>query len=363
MPEDRFDAIIVGAGVAGGAAAYVLAEAGLEVLLLERGDAPGSKNITGGRLYTHNLERLIPGFVAEAPLQRRVVKESVTLLTGGSGVTLDFESRLPAGGSSDSYTILRAEFDQWLAGKAEQAGCQLALPVRVDDLLRKDGQVCGIIAGPDEIEAEVVILAEGVNGLLSQKAGIKQEVKPVQVAVGIKEIIELPPSVINDRFHVEDGEGAARMFVGAPTGGLIGGGFLYTNKESLSLGLVFNVGGLAALHKIPDLLEDFKQHPVDQTPHCRRRKRGIFRPSGARGRSFHVAHPVCRPLAGGGRCRRAGGQFRLHGEGHGPCHCFGAGGGGNGDRSQAAERLQPKDFGAISGKAGRRLCLERPQVL
>ena len=92
MSEDRFDAIIVGAGVAGGAAAYVLAEAGLEVLLLERGDAPGSKNMTGGRLYGHSLERLMPGFAAQAPVQRRVVKESVTLLTGESGVTLDFES-------------------------------------------------------------------------------------------------------------------------------------------------------------------------------------------------------------------------------------------------------------------------------
>ena len=109
----------------------------------------------------------------------------------------------------------------------------------------------------------MVILAEGVNGLLSQKAGVKKELKPAEVAVGIKEIIELPSSVINDRFHVEDGEGAARLFVGAPTLGLIGGGFLYTNKESLSLGLVFNVGGLAGSpHNIPDLLEDFKQHPV-----------------------------------------------------------------------------------------------------
>ena len=49
--DDKFDAIIVGAGLAGSAAALKLAQAGLEVVLVERGPYPGSKNLSGGVLY------------------------------------------------------------------------------------------------------------------------------------------------------------------------------------------------------------------------------------------------------------------------------------------------------------------------
>jgi len=48
---DKIDAIVVGGGLAGLSAAYRLADAGKQVILLERGDAPGSKNVTGGRIY------------------------------------------------------------------------------------------------------------------------------------------------------------------------------------------------------------------------------------------------------------------------------------------------------------------------
>ena len=50
-----FDVIVVGAGCAGSAAACVLAREGKGVLLVERGTDAGSKNMTGGRIYTHAL--------------------------------------------------------------------------------------------------------------------------------------------------------------------------------------------------------------------------------------------------------------------------------------------------------------------
>ena len=49
-----FDAIVVGAGCAGSVAAYELAKAGKEVLLIERGNFAGAKNMTGGRIYAHS---------------------------------------------------------------------------------------------------------------------------------------------------------------------------------------------------------------------------------------------------------------------------------------------------------------------
>lgn len=265
MAEERFDVIVVGAGLAGCVAGYMLANQGLEVLVIERGDTPGSKNMTGGRLYAHSLEKIIPGFAKEAPVERKVVKEMITMMTPESSVSFDFQSTLLVGEQKESFTVVRAEFDRWLAEKAEEAGAIIASGVRVDDLLYKDGKIAGVIAGEDEMEADVVILADGVNSLLAQKANLKQELKPSQVAVGLKEIIELPASVIEDRFNLREGEGAARLFVGDCTKGRVGGGFLYTNKNSISLGLVFTLADLIGSdQKIPEMLDSFKQHPSIQ---------------------------------------------------------------------------------------------------
>ena len=262
MSDDGYDVIVVGAGVAGSTAAYVMAKAGLAVLLLERGDTAGSKNLTGGRLYTHSLEKIMPGFAETAPLQRRVVRESLSMLTSDSAVTMDYhDGALPDAGR-DSYTVLRAEFDEWLAEQAETAGCDLATGVRVDDLIRENGRIKGVIADEDELEAQSVILADGVNSLLAQRSGFKKELQPSQVAVGVKEIIKLPIERINDRFGLTDDQGAARLFVGNVTNGIPGGGFLYTNRDSVSLGLVVNVEAIAGQkEQLPQIMEDFKSHP------------------------------------------------------------------------------------------------------
>jgi electron transfer flavoprotein-quinone oxidoreductase len=262
MPD--YDAIVVGAGLAGSTAAYCLAKAGLGVLMLERGDAPGSKNCSGGRLYAHSLEKIIPGFAQKAPVQRLVTRETISLLTPGSAFSIDFQSRDPgAPRNAVSYTVLRTDFDAWLASEAEGAGCDVVCPARVDSLHMEDGHVAGVVAGEDTLTADIVILADGVNSLLAQQAGLKKELATHSVGVGCKELIELPEQVINDRFGVESGEGVARLFAGDPTMGLVGGGFLYTNKGSVSLGLVLTVHDIAtSATRLPDMLDRFKLHPA-----------------------------------------------------------------------------------------------------
>ena len=90
MSEDKMDAVIVGGGLAGLCAAYRLLEAGRQVILLERGDACGSKNVTGGRIYVGPLRQYIPEILEEAPFERPVVKEIVTLLDEGSSVQAEY---------------------------------------------------------------------------------------------------------------------------------------------------------------------------------------------------------------------------------------------------------------------------------
>jgi electron transfer flavoprotein-quinone oxidoreductase len=263
MSDDRFDVIIVGGGIAGTVAGYLLAREGLAVMLVERGNYAGSKNMTGGRIYSYGLGRIFPNFVQEAPLERKITREKISLMTAESNVTLDFYSEMLGLPGSDSYSVLRGVFDQWLAEKAEEAGVQLVAGIRIDDLLVREGKVCGVIAGNDELEADITILADGVNSLLAQKIGFCEELKPHQVSVGVKEVIGLPARVIEDRFGCRENEGTAWLFAGTPSGGRSGGGFLYTNKESISLGIVCTLSDLVnGTKSVPQLLEDFKQHPV-----------------------------------------------------------------------------------------------------
>ena len=216
MSDDRFDCVIVGAGCAGSVAAYQLASAGMAVLVVERGPFAGAKNMTGGRIYTHSLEKVFPNFRDEAPLQRRITREKISLVAPDSMFTVDFTANGLREGAAESYSVLRGPFDQWLAEQAEAAGAEFIYGIAVDDLIIREGKVCGIIADGDEVEARVTILADGANSQLVQKAGLAQgRPRPHQMAVGLKETLELPPSVIEDRFSLNPGGGAACCFAGS----------------------------------------------------------------------------------------------------------------------------------------------------
>lgn len=261
-----FDIIVVGSGCAGAVAAYTAASAGKSVLVVERGVFAGAKNMTGGRIYSHSLKKVFPDFEREAPLERRITHERMAFMDPASQLAVDFTSPELAEEGRDSYSVLRAPFDQWLAEKAEEAGAEYICGIAVEELLKDEGgKVVGVRAGEDEITAEVVIVAEGVNTLLCERSLGNPRPKANQMAVGIKEVFELPASQIEDRFLVPEGEGAAMLFVGDCTHGSVGGGFLYTNGDSISLGLVATISIAAdGANEVPvyQMLEDFKNHPA-----------------------------------------------------------------------------------------------------
>lgn len=262
MAEEKFDAIIVGGGLAGCVTGYVLAKAGLEVLIIERGNFPGSKNMTGGRLYAHSIEKIFPNFADEAPIERVISHEKISFIDEKNSVTMDYAAPADEIKDNRSYTVLRTKFDQWLAEKAESAGAAIIPGIRVDDVMTRNGKVCGVIAGGEEMEADVVVLADGVNSILGEKLGMVSKVTPHNCAVGVKEIIQLTKEQVNDRFSCNDNEGAACLFAGMPSDGYMGGGFIYTNEDSISLGVVFGLHNIEKAGKtIPQMLEDFKNHP------------------------------------------------------------------------------------------------------
>ena len=71
---DKVTCIVVGAGPAGSACAFALAQKGIETVLFERGRVPGEKNVSSFVLYTSELKRLIPDFRQDLPVERNVVR-------------------------------------------------------------------------------------------------------------------------------------------------------------------------------------------------------------------------------------------------------------------------------------------------
>jgi electron transfer flavoprotein-quinone oxidoreductase len=261
---EKFDVIVVGAGLAGLATAYTLAGEGVEVVVLERGDYPGSKNVSGGRLYLNPVRDLFPGLWDQAPLERAIVREGATLMARNRSFTFHYTGSELRTEKPQSYSVLRSKFDRWFSERVEERGGMILSKTLVSDVVRENGKVCGVIAGGDELRADVVIACDGVLSLIPEKAGLRAPGRAHDHAVGVKELIQIDPNMINDRFNVGDGEGAAHLFAGDITKGLFGGGFLYTNRESVSLGLVISIEDIAreeAAGDIPALFESFKTRP------------------------------------------------------------------------------------------------------
>lgn len=262
---ESFDAVVVGAGPAGAAAALVLARAGKRVCLVERGPFPGAKNMYGGVIYGRILDTLVPAWWERAPVQRWVTRRETRLMTGGQSVTLAFSTEAWGRPPYNGMTSLRPDFDRWLAGEAVAAGAVLAAST-VATGLRRDagGRVAGVVTDRSGggLAARVVIACDGVNSFLAREAGLARPPDPRHVTLGVKEVLALPRGEIEKRFAVAGDEGVDIEAIGV-TGGVPGGGFLYTNLDTVAVGVVVQLSGLAGGKARPEeLIAGFKRHPA-----------------------------------------------------------------------------------------------------
>ncbi len=265
MIEEKFDAIVIGAGMAGNAAAHTMAARGLKVLQLERGEYPGSKNVQGAILYADMLAKILPDFREDAPLERHLIEQRFWMMsdrthTGMHHRSEDFNEEKP-----NRYTIIRSQFDRWFSKQVQAQGAVVICETTVTELVRNaEGKVIGVRTDRDGdvIFADVVVLADGVSALVGTRAGLRPTPKPDHVALAVKEMHFLPQETIEQRFNLRGDEGVVIEAVGSISKGMTGMGFIYTNKESLSLGIGCLVSDFAEKGETPyGLLEAFKKHP------------------------------------------------------------------------------------------------------
>lgn len=256
-----FDVIVVGAGIAGSVCATQLARAGHEVALVERGEHPGAKNLSGGIFYSQVMDQVFPDFAATAPVERVITRNSLGFLNEQSAVNIEYwDQRLAE--PVNAVSVLRAKLDPWLAEQAEAAGVALIPGIKVDRLLREGTHFTGIEAGGEQMRSKVVVVADGVNSFLAQEAGVRPANKPHQLGLGIKSVIKLGADRIEERFRLSETEGAAYALVGDATMGVPGGAFLYTNRDSVSIGVVLMLDQLVKSGlSSSDIHDNLLRHP------------------------------------------------------------------------------------------------------
>jgi electron transfer flavoprotein-quinone oxidoreductase len=259
---DKTTCIVVGAGPAGAACAYALAKKGIDTVLLERAREPGEKNVAAFVLFTDVLEHLIPDFMDDAPFERNIVRTDQVLL-GEKDVKLITSFNYERLDDPITFSAFRGRFDPWFAQKAADAGAQLVTGTKVTDLIMDGSRVVGIKIDEEELYADAVVGADGYHSIVAEKAGLLREWSPAKCSLGVKEVIDLPSEVIDERFQLSDGIGCEMGLFGYQLHGL---GFMaatiYTNTDSIGLAVYARPSELAEKKiKLHERLDALKQHP------------------------------------------------------------------------------------------------------
>jgi len=249
---EKYDVAIIGGGSAGLAALKQLSNLGKQAILLEAGSEVGTKNLSGGILYSKkpqkgtvtNVEEIYENFLDDAPFERKITKYILHSTSKDKVYSMDLTAAHEYQ-SNFGYSVLLNKLNSWFAKQAietaEKLGGGVIPGVHVKSISWNElGNAIIQTDELDDFEVKAVIAADGVNSEIADIVGARPKFTPTQLYQGVKVIIKLPEEIIEKRFGVSSDEGAAHLFAGDITLNHIGGGFLYTNSDTLSVGAVYH---------------------------------------------------------------------------------------------------------------------------
>jgi digeranylgeranylglycerophospholipid reductase len=184
----KCDLVVIGAGPGGSMAAKTAAEAGLDVIMLEKrqeiGDPVRCAEGVGKRVLCQMVKPEPEWIAAE-------VKGARIYAPDGTSIVMSEDK----GGNEVGYVLERKVFDRGLAMDAARAGAKVMVKTRALGLLKKDGVPCGVsamrIGEPLQIEAPLIIGADGVESKVGRWAGI-------DTALSLKDIETCAQFLVSD---------------------------------------------------------------------------------------------------------------------------------------------------------------------
>jgi electron transfer flavoprotein-quinone oxidoreductase len=190
IPSYEYDVVVVGAGFGGPVAAKKCAEAGLSTLMIERSEEVGEKIISGLTIPFHGFI-FGPAWIRDGnpPIERPadgIINYIITDIDAGD-IEIDDSMKIPKPLSpifAFGYNAYCKPFCQWEAEKAMEAGVDLVTSTTVMDVITEDGYIKGVVTDKGEsIRAGIVIDAEGSQGLLAVKAGVREKYPPEVISL------------------------------------------------------------------------------------------------------------------------------------------------------------------------------------
>jgi electron transfer flavoprotein-quinone oxidoreductase len=252
---ERYDVAIIGGGSAGLAALKQLSNLNKQAILIEAGKKAGSKNLSGGILYskkpkhgkTYNVEDVYPEFLQDTPVERRITQYILHATSRDKVFTMNLTAAHEYQ-ANFGYSVLLNKLNGWFAKQAsesaERQGGGIVSGVHVRSISWQEEKTLIETDELEPFEAKAVIAADGVNSEVAEMTGARTKFTPEQLYQGVKVIVKLPEEIIEQRFRIGPDEGAAHLFAGDITLNHIGGGFLYTNLDTLSVGAVYHYDSL-----------------------------------------------------------------------------------------------------------------------
>jgi electron transfer flavoprotein-quinone oxidoreductase len=253
---ESYDVAIIGGGSAGLAALKQLSNLGKQAILIEAGKHIGTKNISGGILYSkkpknarvYNVEDVYgPEFLHDAPVERRITQYMLHSTSRNKVFTMNLTAAHEYQ-ANFGYSVLLNRLNLWFAKNAgesaERQGGGIVSGVHVKAITWQDEKTVIETDELDSFEAKAIIAADGVNSEIAEMTGARAKFTPEQLYQGVKVVVKLPEEIIEKRFGIGPTEGAAHLFAGDVTLNHIGGGFLYTNRDTLSVGAVYHYDSL-----------------------------------------------------------------------------------------------------------------------